>query len=198
MAEEQAATQEAEQTAEATEEKKEQAVTAEQLVELQKRLESITAAQAGSDRKVQELTRALAEERADKEAVKKSDSERLAELEQKWKAAQETATRERLKGVAREALTEAGVKANALLVERLVGADEEETAKIVQTYIKDVEENRAELAKKFDRENGRTVSGPKRDAPTSYEQLQELSDEQLANMNPKDIAKIIDDAVKAR
>lgn len=193
MAEEQVQTPQAAETAD---EANGQTVTAEQFAELQKQFEQVKAAQSGETKKVAELTKALEEARADKEKALKSDSDRLAELEQKWKAAEEAANKERLKGTARELLTEAGIKANTRLLERLVGADADETAELVKAYMDDVEANRADIAKKFDRENGRTVSGPKREAPTSYEQLLDMSEEQLNSMDPKTIHKIISDAAK--
>jgi len=193
MADEQVQTPEAAGT---ETEAKVQTVSAEQFAELQKQFEQVKAAQSGETKKVAELTKALEEARAEKEKALKSDSDRLAELEQKWKAAEEAANKERLKGTARELLTEAGIKANTRLLERLVGADADETAELVKAYIDDVEANRADIAKKFDRENGRTVSGPKREAPTSYEQLLDMSEEQLNSMDPKTIHKIIAEAAK--
>ena len=167
-----------------------QTVTREQFEDLQKKFESVLAAQSGSDKKVAELQKALNDERAEKEKAKKTEAERLAELEQKWQAAEQQATRERLKGVARDLLTEAGIKTNAKLLERLVGADAEETQDFVKTYIEDVETNRAELAKKFDRQNGRKVAGSEDEKPNSYDALLELPPSELDNFTAQEIYDI--------
>jgi hypothetical protein len=163
--------------------------------------EAIKAAQAGSDRKVselnkqlEELMKALTAEKAEKEKTSKTATERVADLEQKWQAAEAAAVRERLKGAAREKLTSANVKANAALLERLVGGDADETDKLVQAFIEDVEANRAESAKAYARDHGRRVESSRKDAPTTYEQIMQMSEDELAQFTKEELAEIIDRA----
>lgn len=177
-----------------TGDEKVQTVTREQFDDLQKRLEQITAAQSGSDKKVAELTKALTEERKAKESTAKTAEQRIAELEQKWRAADDAARRADLRARARDLLEASGVRAPKYL-DRLIGNDEEETIRNVGLFIEDEKERVAERNKEFDREHGRTVSGPTRDVPSSYDKLLEMSDEELKRMNPKEVAAIINRAV---
>ena len=173
-----------------------QTATAEQFAELQKRLEAITAAQSGSDRKVAELTKALTEARQAKESTAKTAEDRMAELEKKYAEAEAKARRAELRTYARGLLDEAGIKPPKIF-DRLIGNDETDTQEWVKAFIADEQERTAERNKAFDRDHGRKVDGPSRDTPTSYERLNEMTDEELKRMSPKAIAEIISKAAGA-
>lgn len=170
-----------------------QTVTAEQFAELQKRLESITAAQSGSDRKVAELTKALTEAKAAKEHTAKSADDRIAELEQARAESEAKARRADLRTFARGLLDEAGIKPPKFF-DRLIGNDEEDTKSWVEAFLSEEKDRTAERNREFDRDHGRVVDGPKRDTPTSYERLLEMSEEELRRMSPQAIAEIQDKA----
>lgn len=183
----------AEQTqeaAETTQTDKAQTVTLEQF-------EASKQAQAGSDRKVGQLTtqvtdllkklQAIEEEKV---ASTKTSEERIAELETKAQKAESETIHERLKGAARGLLSEAKVQANDRLLERLVGSTPEETQDLVTAYIEGVKANSAESAKEYARSNGRTVDGPGAQAPTAFANLNEMTEEQLQDMDPLDIYRL--------
>jgi len=173
-----------------TDDDKVQTVTAEQFAELQKRLEAITAMQSGSDKKVAELTKALTEERKAKESSAKTAEERIVELEKARSESEAKARRAELRTYARGLLDEAGIKPPKIF-DRLIGNDETETESWVKAFIADEQERTAERNKAFDRDHGRTVSGPTKDTPTSYERLTEMTDEELKRLSPKAIAEIV-------
>lgn len=168
-----------------------QTVTIEQFAELQKKLEAVTAAQSGSDKKVLELTKALETERADKSKTEKTSEERIAALEAETSAAKKEAARERLKGAAREALSEAKVPANATILERLIGDDAEQTKALVDAYIETVKEITAEVNKAHDRAHGRTVDGSKKTRGLTADQFMQLSDEEQRQYSPEEVSKIL-------
>lgn len=173
-----------------------QTVTAEQFAELQRKLEATVSAQSGSDKRVRELTKALNEARAEKEAVVKTETERLAELEKKWQAAEQDASHQRLKAFARGLLDEASIKPPRYF-DRLIGDDEEETKKWVLDFVEDEKARTADRNKEFDRANGRTVSGPEKDVASTWDNLQNMSEDQLGQMDPKEIVRITREARKA-
>jgi len=189
MSDAQEQTLEAAETEEKTEEK--QAVSAEQLEQLTAQLDAIKKAQAGSDKKVQELTEALRAKEEEASTVKKSAEEQIAEIRESLQKAEAEKERERLKGRAREMLDEQGLKAAPIVLERLVGTSEDETKELVEAFSAYMKDTLSENRMEYDRDHGRTVSGPKRDAPTSYDNLLDMSEEQMKSLDPRDIANII-------
>ena len=172
-----------------TDKTKEQAVMAEQLAELQKKLDAITATQSGSDRKVQELTAALTAAKAEKETVAKTDAERIAELEHKADAAESAAARERLRTYARSLLDDASIKPPRYF-DRLIGNDEEETKKWVLDFVEEEKERTAERNQQHDSSNGRVVTGPEKKLPDTWEALSQMSEEELTRLGATEVARL--------
>lgn len=175
------------------EKKKEQTVTAEQFVALQKQLEQITAAQSGSDKKVAELTKALTEAQKAKDETAKTAEERIAELEKTALDSQRAAEKERLRTFARGILDEASIKPPKFF-DRLIGNDEETTKQWVADFIQDEKERDVDRNKKFDRENGRVVNGPEEKGVDSWDKLLGLTEEQMRNLGPQVVARLTREA----
>ena len=192
MAEDQAPESGAEATeAESTESGGEdQTVTREQfekeLAALKKQYESEAKKEiAGLNRKVSELTQAKKDaEDAGKSELQKLQ-ERMDEIDREKAELRMVALREK-------AARTAGL--DPKYDHLITGTDEQSIGKSVELLVQFKQEAVTEATKKHDRENGRTVSGPARDAPTSYDRLQEMSEDQLKSMNPRDIARIIEEA----
>lgn len=164
------------------------------VADLTAKLEATIAAQSGSDRKVAQLTAELTEARAAKETTVKTAEERIAELEQRAADADAKARRADLRSVGRALLDAESLKPPAYF-DRLIGNDEEETKALVAQYIS---EKKAEAVDQFNQnlsDNGRRVDGPKPEEVSSYDKLLQMPPEQLARMNPKDIASIINKAI---
>jgi hypothetical protein len=175
-----------------------QTVTREQFEELKKQLDAITKAQSGSDRKVSELTAELEKARAEKDNTSKTAEERIAALEKETTEAKAAANRERLKGVAREMLIEAKVKASGRNLERLVGTTLDETVELVKVYIEDAEAIRTEANRAHDREHGRSVQVSANAKTLDYAQLEQMSDEEIAQLPPEEIVRITTEAATNR
>lgn len=192
------ADQEQDQTVEAgseTEEPKVETVTAEQFQKLQEKLDATISAQSGSDRKVAELTEALRVANEAKANTRKTSEERIIELEKKAQQSEAKALRSQLKTVARGILDEAELKPPAYF-DRLIGNDEAETRDLIGTYIEDEKQKQISRNKKFDADHGRILEEPTREVPTSYEKLQEMSEDQLSRLGKDAIADVIRQSMK--
>lgn len=160
---------------------------------MEAKLAATVAAQSGSDKKVQELLKALDQAARAKDVTEKTAEQRIAELEQKASEAEQTAKRSQLRNMARELLDEVNIKPPKYF-DRLIGNDEEETALWVKAYIDEEQTRIIEGNKKFDRENGRTIDGPKNEEPSSYEKLLQMTPEEIRRLGPKAIAEIVNKA----
>ena len=178
-------------------EAKVETVTAEQFQDLQAKLEAITSAQSGSDRKVAELTSALTAANEAKASTKKTAEDRIAELEQKTQQSEAKVLRAQLKTVARGILDEAELKPPAYF-DRLIGDNEEETKALIGTYIEDERQKTIARNKQFDADHGRILEEPNREVPTSYEKVLEMSEEQLKGLGKDAIAQVIKDSMKKK
>lgn len=136
---------------------------------------------AGLNRKVTELTQAKAEA----ENTGKSELEKVQE-----QISEITREREDLRVAAlRERLAHAG-GLDPEDVELLTGTDEDAIQKQVDRLKAKAEKAAAEALKKYDRDNGRTVTGPTKTDGLTYDKLQGMTSEQLRQIPPEVIAEI--------
>ena len=168
-------------------EQQEQAGTADQLAELQARLEQVTRAQAGSDKKVAELTKALTEAKQRAESAEKSAEERMAErleaLERKSQEAEQAARIAMQKNLATKLLSNAGLKAPSF-VDRLIGDDDDATEAAISEYIEAMGETKRATAEEFAKKHGRRVTETEKGGGSSIfdytdAQIESMSDEEF-------------------
>jgi len=165
-----------------------QAGTADQLAELQARLEQVTRAQAGSDKKVAELTKALTEAKTRAETAEKSAEERMAErleaLERKSHEAELAARIATQKNLATKLLSNAGLKAPSF-VDRLIGDDDEATEAAISEYIETMGEAKKVTADEFAKKHGRRVTETDKGGGLT---VFDYTDEQISGMTEEEFA----------
>ena len=176
---------------ETTQEQKE-TVTIEQFQKLQKQLEDTIKAQSGSDKRVSELNRLLAEkekEVSEKEkTVEQKFAERLAALEKENVEAKRMTIREQQKSKAISMLSEKGLKAPKFL-ERLIGETEEETQTFIADYIETLDLTKQQTNEEFAKKHGRRVVDTK--APDGGT-VADYTDEQIKRMSDSEFLKVMD------
>jgi hypothetical protein len=180
-----------------TEGTEDQAETRDQLEEMRKQLEAITKAQSGSDKKVSELTEKLKTAEAEKETTVKTAEERIAALEKETADAKAKARAADLRSFARNLLDEAEMKPPRYL-SRLIGNDEEETEQLISEWIEEEKERGAERNREHDAANGRRVETRRSGKPVEYAQLQNMTDEEIAQLPPEEIVRITTEAATNR
>jgi hypothetical protein len=138
----------------------------------------------------------------EKDAELKKLREAQMSDEEKWKAEMEETRRlineekslrikAENKSVAQTLLNEAGLKVSQKLLDRLVADDVEQTKEFVSAYIETAKELTAEANKAHDRANGRRIETVHKDGgKVSYDQLREMSDDEIKQFSPEEIAKI--------
>ena len=163
-----------------------------QMAEKDRLLEEIKKAQSGSDKRVTELTEALKQKEADADNAKKSAeeqfAERVANLEKENAEAKRKALEAEQRSLAISLLNDKGLKPPTFL-QRLVGANDEETEKAITDYIEAIEQTKKSVAEEFAKKHGRTiVDGGKPRAGT----LDDYSDEELKRLTDEEFQKVMD------
>lgn len=144
-------------------------------VKMERELERLRKELSGRDRKIAEMQKErMTEEERRQAELEETKSLILEERTQRIKAENRAA--------ARDMLTEAGIARVPRILDELVKDDPEATRDAVGKYIEERKEERAEWAKEYARQNGRTVSGPREDSPDN--KLPELTPEQMRRLPP--------------
>jgi len=144
---------------------------------------------AGRDRKIAELQTQRMSEGERREAELKETRDLILE-EKALRVKAEN------RGIARDLLTEAGIKGTPQILDDLVKSDAEQTKESVSRYIEDRKAARAEWEREHDAANGRTVTGPRKVEGLTWDKLSQMSDAELLTVPPELVAKITQEAAK--
>jgi predicted amidohydrolase YtcJ len=154
------------------------------IAELKKTIESLKAAQSGSDKKVRELLETLEKEKkAAKEgkAEKLTLEQRLEKIEQEAQSAKASALRQEQITLAVKELTAKGLPTTR--AEKLAGANAAETMANIEAEVKDLAEYRQKILEEALGKEGREVgSGSKKRGDTTLytkEQLDSMTAEEI-------------------
>ena len=145
--------------------------------------------QSGLQRKVNETEEAARLKELEGKTLEEQLMARVGALEDTNKQSASDLHHERMKAKGREILDEASIKP-PVYFDRLIGKDEEETVKLVTDFVEEQKARDAERNMQYDRTHGRTVAGSQVDPPDSWAKLNDMTDEQLKAMDPREIARI--------
>ena len=152
-----------------------------------------TGIQSGLQRKVKEAEEDAKRKELEGKTLEEQLMARVGALEDTNKQSASDLHHERMKAKGREILDEASIKP-PVYFDRLIGNDEEETVKLVTDFVEEQKARDAERNMQYDRTHGRTVAGSQVDPPDSWAKLNDLTDEQLKSMDPREIARITREA----
>ena len=180
---------------EKTQEPKE-TVTIEQFQKLQKQLEDTVKAQSGSDKRVTELTRLLAEKEKEVSEKEKTAEQKFAErieaLERENQEAKRATAREQQRSRAISMLSEKGLKAPKFL-DRLIGETADETQEFIADYIETLDFTKQQTNEEFAKKHGRKVVDTK--APDDGS-VYDYTDEQIARMSDAEFERVMERSKK--
>ena len=152
-----------------------------------------TGIQSGLQRKVNEAEEDAKRKELEGKTLEEQLMARVGALEDTNKQSASDLHHERMKAKGREILDEASIKP-PVYFDRLIGNDEEETVKLVTDFVEEQKARDAERNMQYDRTHGRTVAGSQVDAPDTWAKLNDMTDEQLRAMDPREIARITREA----
>lgn len=168
--------------------------------------ESIKKAQAGSDKKVRELTAQVEElkgvlkqkeqesQEAEQTWQQKLD-ERIVEMEKQMESERKEKNRAVLRAKAQQMLSESGVKVPSFL-DRFIADSEEDTVAAVQEYIEDKKTTKTEAADEFAKQHGRKPAPSKREGNANT--IDDYTDEQVDAMTDEEFEAVMDRTKQAR
>lgn len=168
--------------------------------------ESIKKAQAGSDKKVRELTAQVEElkgvlkqkeqesQEAEQTWQQKLD-ERIVEMEKQMESERKEKNRAVLRAKAQQMLSESGVKVPSFL-DRFIADSEEDTVAAVQEYIEDKKTTKTEAADEFAKRHGRKPAPSKREGNANT--IDDYTDEQVDAMTDEEFEAVMDRTKQAR
>lgn len=174
-----------------TEEQEAQTVTIEQFEEMNKKYEDLIKIQSGSDKAVTELQKLLKQKEVEIENEKKTAEQKLTDKMNEINERLDKSEKEKAyavnKSLATQMLIDADLKVPRTL-DRLIGANEDETVKFIKAYIEDRADDHASEKDKEAKKYGRKIvdTTQKSIEKMSYEDMVKLSDEKF-NAIPQDL-----------